>query len=88
LAKLCYFYGWTPQIVEGFDTDEVEKYWQLITRIEAQEMLKQLTIQDWPNLKKDKRSSLHRKLHRDAYPVQQSITLEDYIKNTGGGLGG
>lgn len=50
-------------------------------------MLKQLTIQDWPNLKKDKRSSLHRKLHKDAYPVTESISLEEYIKKSRGGLG-
>lgn len=50
-------------------------------------MLKQLTVQDWPNLKKDKRASLHRKLHRDAYPVRDTITLEEYIKKSGGGLG-
>ena len=64
-------------------------FWDLITRIEAQEMLKALTIQDWSHMKKDKRSSLHRKLHKQAFPEDhKAITLEEYMKQSGGGLGG
>lgn len=52
-------------------------------------MLKALTIQDWSHMKKDKRSSLHRQLHKQAYPeMQKSISLDEFVKRNGGGLSG
>lgn len=89
LAKICYFYGWTPQIVEELSAEEVEKFWHLITRLEAQKMLENFTLADWPNMKKDKRASLHRKLHDMAYPeLRKTISLEDFMKQSAGGIGG
>lgn len=71
------------------DFETVEVFWNLITRLEAQEMLKQFTLSDWPNMKNDKRQTLHRKLFRDAYPEKiKTVTLEEYMKNSGGGLSG
>ena len=88
-AKLCYFYGWAPCVVEGLDCEQVETYWQLITRLEVQDMLMQLTISDWPNMKNEKRSSVHRKLFRDAYPENNKpISLDEFIKKSGGSIGG
>jgi hypothetical protein len=40
----------------------------MITIIEAQEMLKELTVQDWPNQKQNQRSKLHKQLYKKAYP--------------------
>lgn len=40
----------------------------MITVIEAQEMLKQLTVQDWPNQKPKGRERLHKQLYKKAYP--------------------
>lgn len=40
----------------------------MITVIEAQEMLKQLTVQDWPNQKPRSRERLHKQLYKKAYP--------------------
>jgi hypothetical protein len=39
-----------------------------ITVLEAQEMLLQMQVSDYPHLKKEPRQRLHRQLHRQAYP--------------------
>ena len=48
--------------------DDVEMIWQNITTIEAQEQLKMFNAMDWPNLKKNKRQSLHKELFAKAFP--------------------
>lgn len=55
----------------------LDKMWEAITMIEAQEQLKQLSVMDWPNMKKDKRQKMHKELHRQAYP--KSMTAKNYI---------
>lgn len=44
--------------------------WQAITIIEAQEQLKQMTVADWPNMKKQSRNKLHKELFSKAYPSE------------------
>lgn len=62
----------------------LEKFWQGITIIEAQEQLKMMSVMDWPNMKKDKRQKAHKELHKQAYPSSMSpknyITIDD-LKN-------
>ena len=77
IYKLSYFYGIRPDILENYELSRVNKMWECVTMIEAQEQLKIMTAMDWPNLKKDKRQKLHRELHRQAYP--SSISKKDYI---------
>jgi hypothetical protein len=40
--------------------------------IEAQEMLKQMSVASYPHMTKDQRGKLHKKLHKDAYPRTHS----------------
>ena len=65
---MCYFYGWKLQDIYDLTIDQFESFWQAITPIEAQDMLTQFTILDWPNMKKEARQSLHRKIHKQAFP--------------------
>lgn len=55
--------------------------------IEAQEQLKLLTIQDWPNLTKAKRTKYHKELFKKAYPSELRqktyITVDDLGKVLG-----
>lgn len=66
---MCFFYGWTHDQLMSLSIDELNNYWQAITSIEAQELLKKLTVVDWPNMKKSQREKLHRQLYGDAYPA-------------------
>lgn len=50
------------------DWDYQEGLWQAITQIEAQGLLLELTVEDYPWMKKDARRKLHREWHRKAYP--------------------
>lgn len=52
-------------------------------------MLKQLKIQDWSYQKREQREKIHKELSKIAYPEnQKTITLEEFMKQSGGGLGG
>ena len=57
--------------IESMDAIEFNEYWGAITMIEAQAMLTDLTIQDYPHLKKHKRNQIHRKLSSLAYPEKK-----------------
>jgi uncharacterized membrane protein len=48
--------------------EDFEVLWQAITRIEAQNTLVELSVQDWSHLKKEQRQKLHKQLHKQAYP--------------------
>jgi len=51
-----------------------ELYWHAITIIEAQNVLVQFQIADYPHQKKDVRSKLHREFHKMAYPKTHEAT--------------
>ena len=51
------------------DVVTFDMYWQAITVIESQEMLKAFKVQDWPSQTRQKRSSIHRGLFERAYPT-------------------
>jgi hypothetical protein len=56
--------------------DEIESLWQAITQIEAQEMLKQFQIADYPHLKARDKSRVHKDMHKLAYPHAQEKVLD------------
>lgn len=71
--------------------DEFNGLWEAITVIEAQEILTQLRVQDWPNMKKNDRSKFHRQLMNKAYPKHTSGIIarstEDIARILKGRLG-
>jgi hypothetical protein len=67
-AKMCRFYGFTYDYVQSIPIDDYFDLWQAITQLEAQENLMQMTIMDYPKMRKDDRKKLHRKFRRMAYP--------------------
>ena len=70
------FYGLHPDDALNMELDLFYTLWQSITVIEAQEILMQLKISDWPNMKDNDRQKFHRDLHRAAYPkTKESVTL-------------
>lgn len=61
--------------------DAVNKLWECITMIEAQEQLKRFTEHDYPNLKTDKRKKLHGELHKIAYPKVKKTKVNNVNQN-------
>lgn len=53
------------------------RYSQALERIEAQELLTQLKVMDYPNMKDEARSKLHRSIHKKAFPVQKVFSFEE-----------
>jgi hypothetical protein len=53
--------------------------------LEAQETLCDMTLADWPNMRRASREELHRKTHKAAYPVTYSkpVTVAELAKMLG-----
>lgn len=72
----------------SLDVEAFEMYWQAITILEARESLVDMTISDHPYLSKDKRSKLHRDMHKQAFPVvhdpNKDYSTYDFAKFLGG----
>ena len=49
----------------------------MITTIEAQEQLKQMSVADWPNVIKSERTKIHKELFSKAYPSE--VRKKNYI---------
>jgi len=86
LAKLASFYGWRHEEILQLDYEVAQGYWLAITAIEAQEILINMRLADWPNMKGPARQKWHRDVHRMAYPSSHSkaITPEELAKRIGG----
>jgi hypothetical protein len=72
---LARFYGWPPDVIDRLDAYEFATYFKGVEILMARETLENWTANDWPNIKKDKRESMHRKLHRVAYPDNKPIAM-------------
>lgn len=72
--------------MEALSAEEFNAYFQAIDILESQEMLRALTVSDFPDMKKINREKLHRQLHKRAYPYQKkvAITVEDLKRMLGG----
>lgn len=57
--------------------DIFNEFWEAITVIEARQMLTQMTVADYPNLKKPDREKLHRQIYELAHPSIFSNSKEE-----------
>ena len=58
------------------------EYYSAITVIEAQNVLIDFNVSDYPHMKKDQRRKMHKKYSKMAYPktLQEQVSFEDFIK--------
>jgi len=58
-----------------------------VKQLEAQEMMVKMQAHDYPNLKKDDKTRIHRRIHRIAYPEMYEhnncMSMEDAAKKLG-----
>ncbi len=69
------------------------QFWNSITVIEARDMLSQMTIGDYPQMKKENRTSIHKKIYKLAYPKmfdpeKKEQNIKDAFKALTGALNG
>jgi DNA-binding phage protein len=73
---LAFSYGWTHEEIMGLDVEDAELYIKAIDVIEAQNMLLQMKIADYPNMKNSERRKLFKTLHKQAYPDFDDLPKE------------
>ena len=61
---LRFYNGLSPEQLDEMPVTEFNQYWLAITKIEAQEMLLNLTISDYPQLKPARRREIFDNLKR------------------------
>jgi hypothetical protein len=86
------FYGMSFQEVNELELGVFNMLIECVQIIEAQEQLAKYNAHDWPNIKRQDRSSRHRKLHSIAYPKAWNQTKEmkgeDFAQLIKGIIGG
>lgn len=56
------------------------RYKKAQERLEARELLTQLKVTDYPNMKEESRSKFHKAIHKKAFPVQKVHSFDDIEK--------
>ena len=82
---LRFYNGLNPELLDEMTVIDFDQYWLAITKIEAQEMLIELTIADYPHLKPMRRRELYNKLkrHQDNADANQLMSPKDIAKAIG-----
>lgn len=76
------FYGWTHEEINNLPINTLWEYWEAITVIEAQEMLKDFKVSSYPNFKENDQAKLQRSLRKVAYPEsQEAMENKDLLKH-------
>jgi len=67
--------------------DDFNIYLTALSQVEAQEMIIEMQLHDYPNLSKEKKIRHHRKVHRIAYPSiyehNNCMSAEEVAKKLG-----
>lgn len=76
------FYSWGPDLIEQMDCETFNTYSSAIEVIEAQELLLSMQAADYPHLKSENRSDLHKRVYKTARPniSPKVIKLDDIEK--------
>jgi hypothetical protein len=81
---LARFFGFKISEVESMDSLTFQRHNKAMERLEAQELLTQLKVMDYPNMKDEARNKLHKSLTKKAFPVQKVYSFDE-IENIFGG---
>ncbi len=49
--------------------------------LESRETLMRMKVMDYPNMKPEDRASLHKNLHKKAFPGEQNVKSFDQLEN-------
>jgi len=88
-AKVARFYSWTHNDISELAYIDLLTYYKAIDNIEAQEMFIKMQISDYPQMKANSRSKMHRKLSQMANPIkfeEKVVTSEEMAKMLGASL--
>jgi hypothetical protein len=87
---LRFYNGLTPRELDEMSVIEFDQYWLAITKIEAQEMLLEFTVADYPHLKPNRRREVYNKLKKlqDNGQAPGLMTPKDIAKAIGALSGG
>ena len=87
MAKVARFYGFSHNEIESMDAVIFSQYSHAIEPIEAKEILVALKISDFPKLKDQERTRLHREFYKKANPLHLSgrkvLTTRELAKKIG-----
>tara|TARA_B100000809_G_scaffold202015_1_gene202709 strand:+ start:360 stop:623 length:264 start_codon:yes stop_codon:yes gene_type:complete len=76
---LRFYNGFSPEQLDEMSVIEFDQYWLAITKIEAQEMLLNLTISDYPQLKPVRRREIFNNLKKHSSNENAKLLTNDDI---------
>lgn len=84
------FYGWTPDVIRQMKAEDFDVACRMIPEIRSAELLDEIAVSSYPNMKKSSQEKMHRNIHRTAYPTTESSierTTKDLALLLSGGGG-
>jgi len=77
MARIARFYGWSHDEVNRLSIRVFNQYYKAITHLEAEELLNECMVGDYPHLKKKERSKIHGKLNSMVYQEDVPVMTMD-----------
>jgi hypothetical protein len=68
MARLCRFYGWSLDYVEGMDAEDFKMMLLAEDVISNRETLEKMRCADFPTINASERRNLHKEIHKKAFP--------------------
>jgi hypothetical protein len=62
------------------EQESFELFWKAINPIESAEILKTFVTSDYPHLKKERRQSIHKDLHKSAFKLYQDLDSGSFVE--------
>lgn len=75
-AQAARFYGWDHEVIMSMEAIVFDKYYRAINVLSCRERLANMTNADWPNMKKEDRRPMFKKISKDAYPSENKKSLK------------
>lgn len=81
------FYGWTHDYMFSMANRDLERYYNAIECLEAQELMLRFKVSDYPHLKSADRTKIFNNIHKMAYPDDREKLLSpmEMVKRLGHG---
>jgi len=81
-CELCNFYKYSLKEIKDLDHRDFTMLFYGMQQIEAKRCLRSFNVSDYPTLKQDERSKLHRNMYKVAYPedfVKRAVKTDDLV---------
>ena len=78
-------FGWTDEEISRLEFGKIKQYLLALDALDHREMLREMKIAEYPEMKLAQKRSMHNDIYKAAYPstTRKSVTIKEFIKQHG-----